>query len=210
MSNNIFRRTTAVTAICIFFLLLAAVLSDHAAVFDDPVREFFYSIRSDVLTAPATIITHLADKVFLIALCLLLLILPWTRLGFGVPLSAGTLAVVITNSIIKHLVQRPRPDVLHLVSEDGYSFASGHSISSMFFYGMAIWLVIRHVEDPRLRNVFVILLAIPMLLIGPTRIYLGVHYPSDVLAGWCLGYAAIAVAVEIILSVQKRKEIRVS
>ena len=135
-------------------------------------------------------------------LCLLLLILPQTRMTFGVPLSAGSLGTMLLNSIVKHLVQRPRPEGVHLVSEQGFSFSSGHSITSMFFYGLAIWLVWRYVENPRVRGVLTVLLAIPMLLVGPTRIYLGVHYPTDVLAAWCLGFAAIVLTIEIITSRQ--------
>ena len=241
------RLCAAIFCVILFGVLLGLVVTENAAGFDDPIRQFFYALRADGLTAVLVVITNMADKYFIIALCLLLLIIPKTRLPFGVPLSAGALATVILNSAIKHLVCRPRPDeVLHLVEEGGFSFPSGHSISSMFFYGMAIWLVWHCFErtlvasdgaaadgepvvaadsaeanslepanasadgaplrySKRTAIVLTVLLLIPMITIGLTRIYLGVHYPTDVLAGWCLGGFAIFVEATILLALEKRR-----
>ena len=202
------RRIAGAAALAVFVVLLICVLTEHTAGFDDPVREFFYGLRAEWLTEIAIAITMMADKRFIIGICILLLIIPHTRMRFGVPLSAGALSVTIVNSTIKHLVQRARPDVLHLVTEHGHSFPSGHSITSLFFYGLAIWLVWRHVKNPVVRRVLTILLAIPMLLIGPTRIYLGVHYPTDVLAAWCLAVVAIVLVIEIIEAIRKKAATR--
>ena len=192
------RRAAGILSLCIFALILACVVTGHAAGFDDPIREFFYSLRCPALTHVAVFITTLANKYVIIGLCLLLLIVPGTRLTFGVPLSSGALGTMLLNTLVKHIVGRMRPDVLHLVSEEGFSFPSGHSITSLFFYGLAIWLVWRNVKNPTARNILTVVLAIPMLLIGPTRVYLGVHYPTDVLAAWCLAFAAIILVVEIV------------
>ena len=199
------RRVAGILSLGLFTVLLVCVLTGHTSGFDDPVREFFYGLRNPALTRFAIVITNLANKYWFIGLCLLLLIIPQTRKTFGVPLSAGALGTILLNSIIKYFVHRPRPEVLHLVEEDGFSFTSGHSISSMFFYGLAIWLVWRYVDNRTVNWVLTVLLAIPMLLVGPTRIYLGVHYPTDVLAGWCLGFAAVILIVEIISTRQKRR-----
>ena len=206
--NTIIRRSIGAAALVVFAVILACVLTGHAAGFDDPVREFFYSLRGPLMTRVAVFITTLANKYVIIELCLLLLIVPQTRLTFGVPLSAGALGTMMLNTLIKHIVGRLRPDVLHLVVEEGYSFPSGHSITSMFFYGFAIWLVWRNVKNPAARNILTVLLAVPMLLIGPTRVYLGVHFPTDVLAAWCLAIAAIMLAIEIIRLFEKRRRVK--
>ena len=206
--NTIIRRSIGAAALVVFAVILACVLTGHAAGFDDPVREFFYSLRGPLMTRVAVFITTLANKYVIIGLCLLLLIVPQTRLTFGVPLSAGALGTMLLNTLIKHIVGRLRPDVLHLVVEEGYSFPSGHSITSMFFYGFAIWLVWRNVKNPTARNILTVLLAVPMLLIGPTRVYLGVHFPTDVLAAWCLAIAAIMLAIEIIRLFEKRRRVK--
>ena len=230
----LWRRILAVLCIALFGILLGAVLTESTEGFDDPIRSAFYWIRSVDLTQAVIALTNTANKYTLISFCIILLILPWTRMKFGIPLSAGALGTTILNHIIKELVERPRPIAEHLVTESGFSFPSGHSTSSMFFYGMAIWLVWHYVsrEDRMTERVesaaakppahllsnrplpvyhkgtavlLTILLLIPLLLVGPTRIYLGVHFPTDVLAGWCLGGFGILLEVEIIEALERRK-----
>ena len=179
--------------------MLRLVLSGRAVGLDDPVRQLFYGLRGDALTPFIIGITNFSNTKFVIALCLILLILKPTRMSFGIPVSAGVIFVTILNKSIKHLVRRVRPeDIDHLVREGGFSFPSGHSITSMFVYGLLLYLILTHVENRRLRIVLAVLAAIPLVLVGPSRIYLGVHYPSDVLAGWCLGFAALMAAIEIL------------
>ena len=191
----------------LFCMLLAAVLSGSAAAFDDPVRYAFYSVRSSGLTALAVFITELGSRNVTIPACLILLIIPKTRLRYGVPLSAGALGTVLLNQTLKALVERPRPDVvLHLVEESSFSFPSGHSINSMFCYGILIYLVRRNVRNKKTANILTVLLAIPMILIGPTRVYLGVHYPTDVLAGWSLGLLAVCVTVLILEKIREKRQ----
>ena len=209
MTNSVFiRRAAAIAALVAFAVLLVCVVKDCAAGFDDPVREWFYSLRGPAITGVAIVITTLANKYVFIGLCLLLLILPQTRMTFGIPLSVGALVTMLMNSLIKHLVERPRPEVVHLVTEHGFSFPSGHSITSMFFYGLAIWLVWRYVDNQTAKWILTVLLAIPMFLVGPTRIYLGVHFPTDVLGAWCLGFAAIVLFIEIVCVYDKKTALK--
>ena len=209
MTNSVFiRRAAAIAALVAFAVLLVCVVKDCTAGFDDPVRAWFYSFRGPAITGVAIVITTLANKYVIIGLCLLLLILPQTRMTFGIPMSVGALVTMLMNSLIKHLVERPRPEVVHLVTEHGFSFPSGHSITSMFFYGFAIWLVWRYVDNQTARRILTVLLAIPMLLVGPTRIYLGVHFPTDVLGAWCLGFAAIVLFIEIVCVYDKKTALK--
>ena len=114
----------------------------------------------------------------------------------------GEIFVTILNKTIKHIIQRLRPeDIDHLVQEGGYSFPSGHSITSMFVYGMLLYLIWIHVKDRRLRNILSVL-----VLVGPSRIYLGVHYPTDVLAGWCLGFAVLMAAIGVVRRITAGRE----
>ncbi|TDG75180.1 phosphatase PAP2 family protein [Secundilactobacillus malefermentans] len=92
------------------------------------------------------------------------------------------------NSIIKEIVKRPRPDenpFLHLTS---YSFPSGHSITAMLTFGTLILLIRHLIRSKKIQIPLIFVLCIWILIIGMSRIYVGVHYPSDVLAGFLLGY----------------------
>ena len=95
----------------------------------------------------------------------------------------------LLNQVLKAIVQRPRPDVaLRLVHAGGYSFPSGHSMAAMAFFGLLIWLVWRTVEDKRIRVLICSALAVLIALIGFSRIYLAVHYFTDVIAGFAISF----------------------
>lgn len=193
------RLVVGIAGIIGFCILLFSVLTGYAAAFDDPVRNFFYDLRCEWLTPIVKAITYLGNWQVIVILCLVLLILPQTRISYGIPVASGAIFVTILNKIIKNVVQRPRPDdILHLVQEGGFSFSSGHSITSMFVYGMLIYLIRKNVQNRTLANILTVLLCIPLIGVGISRIYLGVHYPTDVLAGWCLGITVIVLMVELL------------
>ena len=91
------------------------------------------------------------------------------------------------NWIIKHAVQRHRPLAHHLVYADGYSFPSGHSVGSAALFGVLIILTILLVKSKFWKTLLIIIWALFPILIGYTRIFVHVHYPSDVFGGWIEG-----------------------
>lgn len=91
------------------------------------------------------------------------------------------------NWILKHLVQRPRPTAHHLVYADGYSFPSGHSVGSAALFGILIVLTILLIKNTAWKTILIIIWALFPLTIGYTRIFLHVHFPSDVVGGWLEG-----------------------
>lgn len=97
-------------------------------------------------------------------------------------------------SFIKTIIMRPRPPVeIRLIDIDGYSFPSGHSTMSMVTYGFLIYLVCKYVKNKILKTVLVALLSLLILLIGFSRNWLGVHFPTDVLGGFSLGICIICI-----------------
>ena len=177
----------------IFYLLIAGKISG----FDDSVRFFFYGLRGEALTPLVKALTYLGNWQSIATICVVLLVIRPTRINYGLPVSVGAVFVSLLNKAIKIIVARPRPDdIIHLVEEGGFSFASGHSITSVFFYGALIYLMRKNIKNKTTVNILTIVLIIPMAGIGLSRIYLGVHYPSDVLAGWCLGIACLAALAE--------------
>ena len=85
-----------------------------------------------------------------------------------------------------------------IIDESGYSFPSGHSIVSMAFYGFLIYLIYKNIQNKYLKWILCIILSILIILIGISRIYLGVHYASDVIGGFCFSIGYLVIFTKII------------
>jgi undecaprenyl-diphosphatase len=103
---------------------------------------------------------------------------------------------------------RPRPDlVAHLVEVHTASFPSGHAMLSAVVY-LTLGGLLSRVERPRRIKIYVLSVAVILtLLIGVSRVYLGVHWPTDVLAGWCAGATWAMLCWRVALALQRRGEI---
>lgn len=117
---------------------------------------------------------------------LLLIRRPATALLIFVAVAGGQ----VLSSLLKVGVDRPRPELVsHLVNETSLSFPSGHAMLSAVTY-LTLGSLAASFLPGRVTKIYVLSLAVLVtLLVGVSRIYLGVHWPSDVLAGWCAGFA---------------------
>jgi len=114
----------------------------------------------------------------------------------------------LLSTILKLVFARPRPDVVpHLVAVSSASFPSGHAMLSAVVY-LTLGALLSRVEGPPRLKVYILSVAIVLtILIGISRIYLGVHWPTDVLAGWCAGAAWATLCWRIALTLQRRGEV---
>ena len=111
--------------------------------------------------------------------------------------------------VIKYLVARPRPDHLYwAVQEIGYSMPSAHAAMSFAFYGFCMWLLERSDLPRAVRIICVAVLGFLIVMIGLSRLYLGVHYLSDVLVGYSVGALALYVAIHVAHLTQKHLQKR--
>jgi membrane-associated phospholipid phosphatase len=101
----------------------------------------------------------------------------------------------LLNLITKFFFHRQRPIIPHLVEASGLSFPSGHSMVSASFYGLLIYLSWHNITDRKWHHVFTFLLVITIFLIGCSRIYLHVHYATDVIAGFSAGFLWVILGV---------------
>ena len=115
----------------------------------------------------------------------------------GMCCAVNLVLVVVINQVRKFIIQRPRPDGFRLATAGGFSFPSGHSMVAMAFFGLLAWLVWKYEADRRLRRLYATGFALVIVMIGVSRIYLGVHYASDVLGGFCLSMAWLAVYTRV-------------
>ena len=105
--------------------------------------------------------------------------------------------------VLKALFQRVRPDLNRLIEIGGYSFPSGHATNAMTFYGSLAFLLWSHIPTRQGRTILIVFSASMIFLIGLSRIYLGVHYPSDVIAGYFAGGFWLVLAIGIYQFVMK-------
>ena len=101
--------------------------------------------------------------------------------------------------LLKILFHRTRPDLFRVVQETGYSFPSGHALATMCFYGMVAFLIMRIIDSWRGRLIVMTLAVVLSILIGISRIYLGVHYPTDVIAGYAAGSMWLAFCISLLM-----------
>lgn len=152
---------------------------------------------SDFVTPIAKFITNFGGAIFLsIATIALLLLIKNKKIGLSI--FSNIVIITILNQLLKRILRRPRPTEFRIVEETGYSFPSGHSMVSMAFYGYLIYLIYRYIKNKYIKWSLIVLLSILICLIGISRIYLGVHYTSDVLGGFLLSISYLVVYVSLI------------
>ena len=149
---------------------------------------------SDFATPIAKFITNFGGAIFLIILTILLLLVLKNK-KVGLSICINLVVVTILNQLLKRLLQRPRPTEFRIIEETGYSFPSGHSMVSMAFYGYLIYLIYRFVKNKYLKWISIVLLSLLICLIGISRIYLGVHYTSDVLGGFLISISYLVIYI---------------
>ena len=152
---------------------------------------------SDFATPIAKFITNFGGAIFLIiATIILFILIKNKKIGFSI--ISNLVIVTILNQLLKNILQRPRPTEFRIVEETGYSFPSGHSMASMAFYGYLIYLIYKYVKNKYLKWALIVLLSILICTIGISRIYLGVHYTSDVLGGFLISISYLVIYISAV------------
>ena len=149
---------------------------------------------SDFTTPIAKFITNFGGAISLIILTLFMLIVIKNK-KIGLSIFSNLVIITILNQLLKRILQRPRPTEYRIIEETGYSFPSGHSMISMAFYGYLIYLIYKYVKNKYIKWISIILLSILIGAIGISRIYLGVHYVSDVLGGFLISISYLVIFI---------------
>jgi membrane-associated phospholipid phosphatase len=129
---------------------------------------------------------------------ILAVLLGWRHWREGISLILCLAGAVVLNFLLKHLFERARPDAFRVVNESGYSFPSGHAMVSLCFYSMIAYIWGRKMPTAIRRLMLYGLTAVMIIVIGFSRVYLGVHYPSDVLGGYIAGGTWLAFCMALL------------
>lgn len=193
------RLVLAAVAACIFIWLLEEVGEGELTKLDTGAYLLFVqTLRQPWLTPYMESISELAQPVALLVMLLAVeAFAPGRRPGACA--AVNLVCAVALNVLLKQLVQRPRPDGFRLIAETGYSFPSGHSMVAMAFYGLLAWMVWHYERDRFVRWLCVIGFGLVIALIGISRIYLGVHYASDVIAGFCVSLIWLVLYTKLVV-----------
>ena len=194
-----------VAAVAVFAAIASAVVEGLTQSFDEKVLRWLESQRTPLLDKVMLEITTLGSGVVLIMLVLVASVFLWqTQHKWSVYLlMLGVLGGKLFNSLLKEFFERPRPSIVQWVTEThSASFPSGHAMSAMVVYGSVAYLVARLDPRPALRRTTWILAVLVILAIGASRMYLGVHYPSDIIAGYLGGLAWLAFVASTLTALQ--------
>lgn len=164
---------------------------------DESVYSLIISLMSKNMTSIMMFISYLGSAVTLITLAIAFIILLKNRRNSAY-IALNLILVFLLNRILKVIVARPRPSVLRLAIEDGYSFPSGHSMASMGFYGFLIYLIWVNIKNKKVKYPLVIFLSLLILFIGISRIYLGVHYFTDVIGGFIIAILYLVIFIKFL------------
>lgn len=200
MNKKIYRKRWIIAFLCALASIFLAifVFSEKDIRFDlYAYTTLVENMRGKGLTFFFQFITHLAGIAFLVAAAIGCFIFIKNRtIAWLIPVNLILCAAL--NLALKLLIQRPRPHGYMLVEETGFSFPSGHSMASLAFYGFFIYLIHVKVKNRNIRWISTVLLVLLILLIGISRVYLGVHYASDVIAGFSIALAYLIVFCTVI------------
>ncbi len=174
---------------------------------DTGILQYLYTHRDLTTTLFFIDVSELGSTVFVcgITLCIALLLVLRRKIPYAIALTVSVWGAWATALLIKEAVHRARPEVAYRAYiETGFSFPSGHATLAAVFYGLLICLVWRTVPPGLVRTAALSVLTVLIALIAFSRLYLGVHYLSDVLAGLLLGAAFACLGAMIVRKFDQR------
>lgn len=166
-------------------------------ILDETIYNLIIKMQCTTVTGVMLFISFLGSTITLITLAVALLLLIKDKKNSRM-ISFNLILAYIVNNILKLIIRRPRPSVVRIISEKGYSFPSGHAMISFAFYGLLIYLIYKNIKNKKLKYTLISLLSILLLLIGISRIYLGAHYTTDVIGGHIIGFIYLWLFIKYI------------
>jgi undecaprenyl-diphosphatase len=188
----------AAVMLLLFFAWLAEeVFNKEFTSFDDNFELWVHSFANPVLTAIFTFFTTIGSIAGVLVMAALTFgLLVWRRhLRSAWLLALAVVGGVLLNQVLKFFFERPRPELwpVTLPRPTTFSFPSGHATASLCYFGVLVWFGLKFLKQPALKVGWTILMIFSILMVGLSRIYFGVHYPTDVLAGYLSGGFWMAV-----------------
>lgn len=168
--------------VVLFIILTCLVCFDKVNGIDSYFQSLMINIRTNNLNNMMMMITNIGSSYTLIAISFLLLFLLKNKKN-SLFILINLLCSFLSSQVFKFIIQRDRPSTSGLVDTVGYSYPSGHTMVSICFFGFITYLLLKRYNSKAIKSVICLLFFITVFFIGFSRIYLGVHYFTDVIAG---------------------------
>jgi undecaprenyl-diphosphatase len=199
MNKTLYYRFYASCAAVLLVLLGYLVrFFDHLPLkFDTPIQNFVFAHRSADMTAVLKTVTRIGNPQNIIALVVLILALFALKKWYAEMLYLlvnFVAASAILNPILKQVYQRTRPIGHRLIEESNYSFPSGHATVAMVVGLSLIFIILQRCQNPLWKWVSIAFIGLLILTIGFSRVYLGVHFPTDIIGGYLLASAVATLS----------------
>lgn len=180
---------------------MAFLISKHDMLaFDSAIISYVQGLETPTLTDVMKIFTFIGSGNAIMVITIVVMIFLFVVLHHRIELVFFAIVVAVSgelNGMLKDLFHRARPDFHRLIEIGGYSFPSGHAMEAMTVYGALAFLLWRHTSTHLGRTILIILSTIMIFMIGISRVYLGVHYPSDIIGGYFASIVWLTIAIWI-------------
>ncbi len=196
-----------IISLVLLIILFILVGNDLTLKLDKSIMNFIYDIRGNkggVCYYLNRILTEFGYFFVVVPICIVLLVV--YRCDYRALTIIGCVIIgALLNVVLKQILNRPRPDVLYRwMEETSSSFPSGHTAASSSFYLAMIVVLRKVIENKKLRISIITISSILLVIIPITRVVLGVHYPSDVLGGFLVGFTVVFSIYPIFLYIHKK------
>ena len=202
IKNNRYIIYISIPLLLIILLITSKVIAGKELYIDKLAYHLFIEkLRNDKLTTFMKLATKLSNPEVMIVIAIISIIIcikfiKNKKLSLGIILNLA--GITIINQILKFIFRRERPTGYRLIEMSGYSFPSGHAMASLAFYGLLIYITKRLVKNKYLKILLITLNIAIIILIGVSRIYLGVHYLSDVLTGYSISIIYLLITTKLL------------
>ncbi len=199
MKNN--KKIINIMLLLIFITLgLMVRNTSEGILFDANILEFIHNNSSPILLKIMKGISYLGSEKFIIPFMITIVTISLIRknISQSIFLLVNSLGSFTLNFLIKQVFQRSRPFDFFLVKQGGLSYPSGHAMVVMSMYLAIFYLLTRNMKDKNKGVLIGVFIGFYIILMGISRLYLGVHWPTDIIGGYILGYLLYDISKTIV------------